>query len=58
MEWSSLVSVVFSFIASCREVLCVSNTLAESRMGSLLFHFGLWRKDCVRIVAVITTITS
>ena len=43
-EWSLLVSIVLSSIASCREVPCTSNTLVESQMGSFFSHFGLWRK--------------
>jgi len=36
--------MVLSSIASCREVLYISNALAESQIGSFFFHFGLQRK--------------
>jgi len=39
------VSIVFSSTVRCREVLCISNTLVESQMGSLLSYFGLWEED-------------
>ena len=44
IEQSSLVSVVLSSIASCREVLCTSNILVESWMGNFFSYFGLWEK--------------
>ena len=44
IEWSSLVFMVLSSIVSYRKVPYISNTLAESQIGSLFSYFGLQRK--------------